>query len=202
MGVPEEAHLIQAARNGDDRAFERLLEPSLGLFYAGIHRILADPHDAQDALQEALLSIFGALPTFQRVSRFSTWAYRICINEALMLRRSRARIREEPLEGDGPAPGRPRTGDRPPPGRREVPQAPSAHADAEHRQMRRCIHRAMRCLPEDLRIVFALRGLEDWDTEEVARYLGITPALVRQRFHRANLKMREALGGLLQRERG
>lgn len=201
MGVPEEANLIQAARNGDDRAFERLVQPSLGLFYAGIHRILADPHDAQDAMQEALLSIFGALPTFQGISRFSTWAYRICINEALMLRRSRARIREEPLEGY-PGPDRIRTGERIPPGRREDPQAPSAHADVEQRQMRRCIHQAMRSLPEDQRIVFALRALEDWDTDEVARYLGITPALVRQRFHRANLKMREALGGLLQRERG
>jgi RNA polymerase sigma-70 factor (ECF subfamily) len=199
MGAPEEVQLIEAARNGDDGAFERLVRPSLGLFYAGIHRILADPHDAQDALQEALLSIFGALPTFQGVSRFSTWAYRICINEALMLRRSRARIREEPLEG--PDPARMRAGGGLPPGRRDPPQAPSAHADAEHRQLRHWVQRAMQDLPGEQRIVFALRALEDWDTDEVARFLGITPALVRQRFHRANLRMRTALGALLQRGR-
>ena len=57
MDASHESQLIAKALQGDGDAFGTLVEPYLGLFYAGIHRILQDPQDAQDALQEALLSI-------------------------------------------------------------------------------------------------------------------------------------------------
>ena len=93
-----EAELITRSIAGDGEAFGALVEPYLGLFSAGIQRILQDTLDTQDALQEALLSIFKELHRFQGKSKFSTWGYRVCLNEALMLRRSRMRRREDTLE--------------------------------------------------------------------------------------------------------
>lgn len=93
-----ESHLIAGILAGNREAFAVLVRPYLGLFTTGIHRILQDGHDTQDALEEALLSIHAELHHFMGRSKFSTWAYRICLNEALMLRRSRMRRREADIE--------------------------------------------------------------------------------------------------------
>ena len=61
MNQAEESELIAKALKGDGDAFSDLVKPYLGLFTAGIHRILQDPQDTQDALQEALLSLHTAL---------------------------------------------------------------------------------------------------------------------------------------------
>ena len=98
MVSSQEQELIAAARTGDGQAFAALVEPTLGMLFSVIQRILGDPADAQDALQEALLSIHLELGKFEGKSKFSTWAYRICVNEALMLRRSRMRRREDSVE--------------------------------------------------------------------------------------------------------
>ena len=84
-----ESDLFAGTRLGDSDAFARLVRPYLKLFTLGIHRVLQDDFDTQQALRKALYSIHMEL---QRTgsSRFPTWAYRICLNEALMLRHFRA----------------------------------------------------------------------------------------------------------------
>lgn len=180
---------LDLALAGDGEAFGRLVEPHLGMFHAGILRILGDPADAQDALQEALLTVHQALPRFEGRSRFSTWAYRICLNEALMLRRSRCRRREDALDDflprfddDGH--------------HRDLEdvlawsQAPEAHAMAQHAQLRAKVLEGLDRLSDDQRAVFVLKDLEGWETEDVARHLGIGKDMVRQRLHRARVGLR------------
>ena len=196
-----EEKLITLAQEGDGEAFSRLVGPYLGLFYAGIHRILQDTLDAQDALQEALISIHGELARFQGKSKFSTWAYRICINEALMLRRSRMRRREDNIEDFLPryAPdGHLINTER----MRDWSQDALALVTVESDQLRAKVREGLNLLSDEQRAVFILRDLEGMDTEEVALKLGISRGLVRQRLHRARLGLRGLLDAFMSGRRG
>lgn len=201
MNAALESKLIALAQEGDGDAFSTLVGPYLGLFYAGIHRILQDTLDAQDALQEALMSIHSELPRFQGKSKFSTWAYRICINEALMLRRSRIRRREDNIEDFLPhyAPdGHLINTDR----MRDWSQDALALTTVESDQVRAKIREGLNQLSDEQRAVFILRDLEGMDTEEVAHALGISRGLVRQRLHRARLGLRGFLDAFMSGRRG
>ena len=196
MNAILENTLISRAQKGDGEAFSSLVGPYLGLFYAGIHRILQDTLDAQDALQEALMSIHAELPRFQGKSKFSTWAYRICINEALMLRRSRLRRREDNIEDFMPhyaADGHLVNTDR----IRDWSQDALALITVESDQVRSKIREGLSRLSDEQRAVFIMRDLEGMETEEVAQRLGISRALVRQRLHRARLGLRGFLDAFM-----
>lgn len=185
-----EMELVLQATAGDPEAFRALVEPHLSMFQAGIYRILQDHQDTQDALQEALLTLFRQIRQFQGNSKFSTWAYRVCINEALMFRRSRIRRREDLLDDFLPhfdpdghhmdANGL-RTWD------------PEALRAVERRQLREKIQEGLGRMSDEQRAVFVLRDLEGMDTGEIAKRLGITRDLVRQRLHRARLGLRGLL---------
>jgi len=196
MDATAEAELIAAALKGDGDAFSDLVKPYLGLFSAGIHRILQDPVDTQDALQEALLSIHTELHRFLGKSKFSTWAYRICINEALMLRRSRIRRREDTIEDfmphfsdDGHVMSRE--------SQLETSKEPTALDRVEEEQVRAKVREGLALLSDEQRAVFIMRDIEGMDTEEVAKILGISRGLVRQRLHRARLGLRGTLAPFL-----
>jgi RNA polymerase sigma-70 factor (ECF subfamily) len=195
----EEQHLVDRAVAGDSEAFGSLVAPYLGLFYNGILRILGNRADAQDALQNALIGIFQDLPDFQARSRFSSWAYKVCIHAALMYRRSDVRFREdsiEAMEGLGELDANGHHLDTRASASWSV--EPQALAEAERRQLRQRLLEALDALPDPLRVVFVLRDLEDWSTEAIAERLGQTAANVRQRLHRARLRVQEQLRAQLQ----
>ena len=191
---PTEAELLTRAATGDSEAFGALVTPHLALFHNGIHRILGNDADTQDALQDALMSIHRDLHRFEGRSRFSSWGYKICVNAALMARRSRVRIhdmeRPEPLAlGPFDARGHHTETDRAPEWQVEA----QAHDLAEQRELRECLDRALDELPDSHRIVFVLKDLEDWDTEAIARHLQIHAGAVRQRLHRARVHLQARL---------
>lgn len=192
MNTGAESVLLDQARGGDPDAFRALVEPHLGMFQAVIQRILLDTLDSQDALQEALLTMHQELARFEGKSRFSTWGYRICVNEALMLRRSRVRRREDAMEDflprfrdDGHLMDVEAVLD--------LGQEAEALVVAEREQLKAKVLEGLDRLSDDQRAVFVLKDLEDWDTEDIARHLGISRDLVRQRLHRARLGMRGTL---------
>jgi RNA polymerase sigma-70 factor, ECF subfamily len=194
-GAPStESELIERAAKGDGEAFGALVQPHLALFHNGIQRILGNAADTQDALQDALISIHRDLPRFEGRSRFSSWGYKICLNSALMTRRSRVRIldmeRPEPLPlGPFDARGHHQeTGHAP-----EWQVEAQAHDLVERQEMRECLTRALDELPDSHRIVFVLKDLEDWETEDIARHLQIEPGTVRQRLHRARVQLQARL---------
>jgi RNA polymerase sigma-70 factor (ECF subfamily) len=189
-----ETDLIQRAATGDSDAFGALVQPHLALFHNGIHRILGNTADTQDALQDALMSIHRDLPRFEGRSRFSSWGYKVCLNAALMARRSRVRIhdmeRSEPL-ALGPFDARGHHLE--PEHRPEWQVEAQAHTLVERQEMRECLTRALDELPDSQRIVFVLKDLEDWETDDIARHLQLPPATVRQRLHRARVLIQARL---------
>jgi RNA polymerase sigma-70 factor, ECF subfamily len=80
-----ERRLFEAARGGDDDAFRRLVEPHRTELYAHCYRMLGSVHDADDALQDALLRAWRGLARFEGRSSLRSWLYRISTNVCLDL---------------------------------------------------------------------------------------------------------------------
>jgi RNA polymerase sigma-70 factor, ECF subfamily len=88
-----EGKLLDAARAGDHDAFRRLVERHRPELHAHCYRMLASPHDADDAVQEALLRAWRALPKFEGRSSLRSWLYRIATNVSLdLLSRRQKRV--------------------------------------------------------------------------------------------------------------
>jgi RNA polymerase sigma-70 factor (ECF subfamily) len=107
------ARLLEAARSGDERAFEELVEPHRSELHAHCYRMLGSPYDADDALQEALLRAWRGLGGFERGRSLRPWLYRIATNVCLDAIKKRGKrvlpIDHGPPAGEGEGPGAPIT---------------------------------------------------------------------------------------------
>jgi RNA polymerase sigma-70 factor (ECF subfamily) len=189
----EEASLLARLRAGDDAAFESLVRRETPRLLLLARRLLGNEADAQDAVQEAFVSAFNALGDFHGESRLATWLYRITVNAALMKRRSKARRREREIDTLLPQFG---------PGGHHV-EPPStwtepASAEAERAESQALVRRSIDQLPDTYRTILILRDIQELETDEVARHLGISSNAVKIRLHRA----RQALRTLLDQQMG
>src|SRR6266478_5191192 len=94
----KDAALVAAAKTGDGRAFELLVERHERRIFSIAQRMTRNREDAEDVVQQSFQKAFINLKTFEGDSLFSTWLTRIAINEALMLLRRKRGSREVPIE--------------------------------------------------------------------------------------------------------
>src|SRR5215470_15084450 len=190
---PTDETLAARAAAGDDCAFETLVERYQGQVYRLACRLTSDT-DAPDVLQETFLQVYRHLSSFRGDSQFRTWLYRIASNAALMHRRAATRRRAEPLEvflprfdAHGQHVATPA----------ELQVASRADELLDRQFLAKKAREIIAELPDVYRDAFVLRDLEEMSTEDVASALGVTPAAVRQRVHRARLILRGYLSDLV-----
>jgi RNA polymerase sigma-70 factor (ECF subfamily) len=190
---PSDETLAARAAAGDDHAFELIVERYEGRIFRLACRLTSDT-DAPDLLQETFLQVYRHLPSFRGESLFGTWIYRVATNAALMHRRARARRPAEPLEAflprfdaDGRHLGTPA----------ELQFASRADELLDRQFLAEKARAVIARLPDLYRDAFVLRDLEEMSTTDVADALGVEPATVRQRVHRARLMLRGYLSDLV-----
>lgn len=176
---------LAALKAGDRTEFAHLVEATSNHIYHLALKILRNPQDAEDVLQESYIKALRALPNFEGRSTLSTWLYRIAVNEALMLLRKR-RVNlvsvEDETDEDDEQPGMVLTD--------WVGLPEDELLSAESRQR---LEAAVDTLPDTLRIVFMLRDVEGLSIRETAELLGLTETAVKTRLLRARLKLRNQL---------
>jgi RNA polymerase sigma-70 factor (ECF subfamily) len=184
----DDDEMVRRLKAGDEEAFEELVRKLGGRMLAVARRFLKDEDLARDAVQDAFLSAFRAIRTFDGHSQLSTWMHRIVVNAALMRIRSRTRRPEQSIE-----PLLPRFAED---GHHAEPidsLALSAEQTLERKQVRHLVRQAISELPETYRTVLLMRDIEELSTREAADALGVTENALKLRLHRA----RQALGTLI-----
>ncbi|HEX7095625.1 MAG TPA: sigma-70 family RNA polymerase sigma factor [Acidimicrobiales bacterium] len=169
--------LLRRAQQGDRGAFTALVRAHDDRMRGLAYRLLGDRDRMDDALQEAYLRAFVALPRFRRDADIGSWLYRIVYNACIDELR-RATSRPEPVDTRDAAWDRPTA--RPGPDR--VIGAWDATA------------RALATLPPEQRVTVVLVDGEGFDNVTAARILGVAPGTVASRLSRARAALRKALG--------
>jgi RNA polymerase sigma-70 factor (TIGR02960 family) len=194
------AELLQQARAGDRQAFAALVEPHRGELQVHCYRMLGSLQDAEDAVQETLLSAWLGLEGFEGRSSIRTWLYRIATNRCLNLLRSSSRR---------PVPAEPATTGRPEPTHLgevlwlqpypdtlldSLPdQTPGPEARYESREaISLAFVTAVQLLPPNQRAVLLLRDVLGYRASEAAELLGITEGAVTNALRRARASMDSA----------
>jgi RNA polymerase sigma-70 factor (ECF subfamily) len=181
--------LVARIRAGDGQACAALVQQHGGRMLAVARRFLRSEEDRADAVQDAFLAAFRALPTFQGNAALATWLHRIVVNACLMRLRARARRRQVPLDDLLPAGADPDHTAR----GWEAPAERGLTREETRAQVRACIDR----LPEGYRVVLLLRDIEELDTDQTARRLGMSTGAVKSRLHRARSALRTLLEPLI-----
>lgn len=184
----DETGLLARLRSGDEDAYEHLVRAYGGKLLSVARRFLRSPDDAQDAVQDAFLCAFRSIGSFEGSARLSTWLHRIVINSALMKLRSRRRTPETSIEDLLPKFVEDGHQVRP-----STEWSRSGDEAVEQRETREVVRRCIDQLPESYRTVLLLRDIEEVDTEEAARILGVSENAVKVRLHRARQGLRTLL---------
>src|ERR1700720_2355500 len=182
-----EEQLIDRGLKGDARALDALFARNSRALYQTALRVLGNPEDAEEALQEGLLSAYRSLPRFERRSQFSTWLTRIVINAALMRRRSkRARpaVSLDDFVSEGELPLAERFAD-------DGPNPEQLYAGTELGDR---MNKKLAEISPLLRTAFWLREIEGLSAEEAAHVLGVSRNTLKARLWRARQELAARLG--------
>ena len=187
-----ESGLIELCRQGDPRAFARLVALHERMVFNLATRLLGDAEEAKDLSQEVFLQVYRTIQRFEGRSSLKTWIYRIVVNQCHNRQRWWRRRRKDqsrPLE-DLTA-------------REEVSLsakegAPGPFEDLARREQARRVQAALGAISFDQRAILVLREVEGMSCEEIGKALGLPIGTVKSRLARG----REALRQQLLKEKG
>jgi RNA polymerase sigma-70 factor (ECF subfamily) len=173
--APKHLKLIEACKRGDRKAQFELYRLYSSAMYNTTLRIVRDPDDAEDVMQDAFLKAFSRIGTYRGEVSFGAWLKRIVVNKSLdFLRLRRDHVSLEDVSELEEIPEDP-------------PELVELACSADE------IRRAIFALPEGYRVVLSLILLEGYDHEEVSEILRISNATSRTQYHRAKKRLAELL---------
>ncbi len=181
--IREESQWVEAARRGDEAAFEALVRRYERPVLALTRRLCGDPDDAEEAAQEAFLAAWQGLPFFRGDAAFSTWLYRLASNASVDLLRREGRHRaaagpsldDEEVHVDVPS------------------AAPGPQEAAERRELREQVAAGLERLNREQREVLVLRELHQLRYDEIAQVLDLDVGTVKSRINRGRKRLQQFL---------
>jgi len=177
-----ENELIQAAKNGDNRAFDELVRLYDRRILQVAHGIMGNMQDAYDAYQEGVIRAYRKLHTFRSDSSFGTWLTRIVINQALNMKKKWHRKHGISLEEAGES--------SPALFRDDRSQADEVLLSHE---LSAEIRESLNLLSDRERSVFVLKHMHGYRLREIAVMIDCAEGTVKNYLFRATQKLREAL---------
>jgi RNA polymerase sigma-70 factor (ECF subfamily) len=177
-----EESLILAGQRGDPQALNTLFHRHQRTLFHSALGIMGNPQDAEDAMQDGLLSAFRNLKSFKGRSQFSTWLTRVVINAALMRRRGQA-VRPSAAATE------PISKDEIPIVERLVSKGLNPEQLYRHSEIRETLRDQLDDLAPILRTAFVLRKVAEYSTSETARMLRVSEETLKGRLWRARREL-------------
>jgi len=181
-----ELELVARAKAGDSDAFGQLMEQNQNRIYSLALRMVSNPEDAADLTQEAFLSAWRNLESFQGEASFSTWLYRLTSNACIdfLRKEKRKRAAGTVLYLDDTEDG----------ASLDLPDYDAdPHRQLEQSEVQQAIADGMAALSEEHRKVLSLREISGLSYAEIADILGLEEGTVKSRIARARLALRKKL---------
>lgn len=177
---------LAALQQKDKSEFARVLDQNADRIYRLALKMVGNPQDAEDILQETFIKAFNNIEQFEGRSKISTWLYRIAINESLMLLRNRngntIQFNKEIKTDEGD--------DIP---RQIVDWCCLPEKELMSSEAHQYIRDAIKTLSNANRAAFLLRDVEGLSTKEAAETLEISESALKVRLMRARMQLREEL---------
>lgn len=176
--------IIQQATGGDTRAFRMLVVTHQTFAFRVAFRMIADEQDAEDIVQEVFIKLWSNLKKYRPENRFTTWLYRMVVNQCLDFMKSRKvqqRSRNKNLD--------------------EMinhPTTISPDEDLQNRELMKIVHQAAASLPPQQHAVFVLRDLEALSVNEVCEILSMSSGAVKSNLYYARKTLSERLKSVYQ----
>jgi len=195
LALKADRALAKLASGGDREAFRTIVDTNKQRMFTVARSVIEDGALAEDAVQDAFISAFGALAKFEGRSSLKTWLHRITVNAALAKLRQAKRRAEHSIDADLPEFDQYDC-------RIEAPWQYLAPLEdvIENEDLRSTVNTCINTLPDSYRIVLQLRDIEGYDTSEVAEQLDISEANVKVRLHRARAALKKQLEPILRGE--
>jgi RNA polymerase sigma-70 factor (ECF subfamily) len=179
---PNEADLIERAKQGDAWAFQALYDKHKRRVYSLCLRMTSNTAEAEDLAQEAFLQLYRKIGTFRGESAFSTWLHRLSVNVVLMHLRKKSlpvvSLDETTSGGEEDTP------------KKDFGAQDLALSGSIDRLQ---LQRAVADLPPGYRTIFVLHDVEGYEHNEIANIMGCSIGNSKSQLHKARMKLREML---------
>lgn len=197
MTVKEEAQLLERLRNGENAAYREILKKYGPMLLGYAARFVGNRDDAEEVVQEALVSIFDHIDRFEGRCSIRSWLFRIVHHKAVDHLRRTSRF-VKPKEKDGSTDHL--FDNR---GMWTQPVANwdnSPEAQVNARKMLKIVQEQMNKLPHNYKEILLLREVYQMDTQEICNVLNITPVHTRVMLHRARQALYQAIDSYISQQ--
>ena len=184
----DDALLVARLKRRDRSALGELVHIHGAKMYGVALQFMRNEYDAREVMQDALVSIWNKINSFEGKSAFTSWIYRVTANAALMALRKRKRH-----ENDVSLDAAPADDDAVLPSLQLSDKAPLPDKVAMTGELGEQVRAAIERLPEPYRVVVLLRDVQELPMEQVMEATGLSEPALKSRLHRARLALRDAL---------
>jgi RNA polymerase sigma-70 factor (ECF subfamily) len=185
----DDVQLVARLKQRDKSALEELVHLHGAKMYGVALQFMRNESDAHEVMQDALVSIWNKIGSFEGKSAFTSWIYRVTANAGLMaLRKKKRRENDISLDAVGAD-----DDDAPLPALQLSDKRPLPDKVVMTGELGEQVRAAISQLPEPYRVAVLLRDVEELPMSEVMRETGLSEPALKSRLHRARLALREAL---------